>query len=352
MGKKLLVVLFCGLFFLTACSKSYDATKYVSASANGLNGAGKLSTEYDYEKLILEVFNKPVSELALDIKNYEKTFAKIESIYSGITLVPDKDRDLSNGDVVNIEVVVDKSKLKDIKGGTFKYTVEGLKDPEVLTSDLVEKHLVVNFTGYNGRGQISSADSTLPEAIRYINFEFEKDGELKNGDEISLVVNDDLKDQLSYNEYVLEENFAPKFEVTGLSVLAENTSEIKNYSDVVTMVDELVNRTYQDSWSYYSIDTANTKTFYRQFDDFSENSYNKKHGLLIKVVPVTEYDDKEKTKQNRTFTGIIGYSDLVLDDSGNVNVAKLEEYITNYDSTYSLNSVHKLLEGMGFVEVK
>lgn len=255
---------------------------------------------------------------------------------------------------------IDSSKVKNLAGGDKEFVVEGLDEAKKLTTEELEKHLVVNFNGVSGLGS-ATIDNTLPGELGYLGFTLVDDGKFKNGDLAKIEITEDLENRLADNGYLLDDDFDPSFEVKGLDEVAEKATDIANLDDIKRMIDEEVNRSYKD-WnpeaSYGSrYEIKEEGLFYRQFvrdsndSQFSFNSATN-NGNLVKILSVKRYYGGTENKLNTEFTAIIGFSDLFLDEENKVNVADLITIKDTKDSTYSVESVVQLYEGYGYNRVE
>src|SRR5699024_3168566 len=200
----------------------------------------------------------------------------------------------------------------------------------------IEKNVVVNFNGYSGRGTLQ-IDTTFSGELSELNFESNQDGEIKNGDTVTVSITEGSKDSLEMNGYVLSGDGQVEFEASGLNDVAEQAEDIQNLEDIERMIDEGMDRKFKNSnLLRYDIDEG--KTYYRQFEDeetdsllsYDNTSYN---GMIITVYSIEEYF-ADKHSGSQTF--IYGYRDIILDEDNEANVAKIVEYSKKYDSTYSL----------------
>lgn len=95
------------------------------------------------------------------------------------------------------------------------------------------------------------------------------------------------------------------------------------------------------------------KTNTRENENIWGSSYgSSQNGNLIKIFTVKQYSGGPEGKLEETKTVIYGYSDIILNDKKEANVADLTEISDSKDDTYSLESVIKLYEGYGYKEVK
>ncbi|EOD7438147.1 hypothetical protein ACJQ40_003235 [Enterococcus faecium] len=360
MKKSILVIGFIGILMLSGCSKAKDLTEYVDVNFSGMNTQGVATYNVDTDKLLKDTLNYD-GETDFPDKNTEKEIEAIENSYK---IKLDKEENLSNGDKVKVTVNVDSDKTNKIKSGEKTVVVKDLEEPKKLKTQDVEKNLVVNFVGTSGRGT-AHIDNMFDGDLSSVDFEIKNDGELKNGDKATINISKNLTDELMNVGYVLEKNFSPTFEVKGLDEVAEKATEIANIDDIKRMIDEGVKREYKSSEeNQYSWDTQydikEEKLMYRQFskDEDNANSWSDStmskggNGNLIKIFTIKSYSGGTEGKLEDTKTVIFGYSNIVLNDKKEANVADITQIEDTKDDTYSLESVIKLYEGYGYTEVK
>src|SRR5699024_1283500 len=133
----------------SACGSKEDMMEYLDVSFYGIDSKGNASYYLEENRLIGSVLN--LGEEVHDFPD-EETRKEAEEILGAYTIEIEPQENLSNGDEVQVTIVVDKDKTKKLKGGEKKFTVEGLEAPEILTTEEAEKKLVLNFNGVNGRG--------------------------------------------------------------------------------------------------------------------------------------------------------------------------------------------------------
>lgn len=350
-----MMIVMSTLLFLVACGSAEDLTKYVEVSFSGMDSQGSVNFDVDETRLIEEVFNLEGHQDFPDVD----TAREAQEILDAYSIEVDPQEDLSNGDQVKITVLVDENKTKKIVGGEKEVTVEGLDEPEVLTTEAVEENLVLNFNGVSGRG-VSQIDNIFDESpLDHLDFQIENDGELKNGDEALVIIDADAKDTLHSHGYVLDEDFQPSFTVENLDVVAEKATDIKNLEDLERFLDEELRNAYKDTdygFGYnakYEINQE--KLMYRQFDKETDTSLyeDDNHGNLIGIFSIEEYQiSKDDKKLIQKFTAIYGFSGILLDDEGQANLSDLRTISERKGDTYSLESVIQLTEGDGYEEVK
>lgn len=356
MKKGLLFFACFGVLILGGCSNSKQLVDYVDVEFSGMDTEGSAYAIVDTEKLLKDTLDFDAEKDFPDEKQKEE----IANIEDGYKIKLDKENNLSNGDKIKVTVNVNEEKTKKIKSGEKVVEVKGLDEPKKLTNENVNKHLVVNFSGVSGRGK-AKVDNSFDDGLSDIDFEIKNDGNLKNGDQAGLDVTKSFKNSLSDVGYILDKDFNPTFEVKGLDKVAEKATDIANLEDIKRMIDESVKREYKDDDWFRKYEITLNKLMYRQFSKENSNedsdsgwytSSTESNGNLIGIYTIKEYSVGTDSKLKDTFTSIIGYSDIVLNDKNEVNVADMKEISTTKDDTYSLESVFKLYEGYGYVEVK
>ena len=344
---------------MSACGSKEDIMEYLDVSFYGIDSKGNANYYLEENRLIGSALN--LGEEVHDFPD-EKTRKEAEAILGSYTIEIEPMENLSNGDEVQVTIVVDKDKTKKVKGGEKKFTVEGLELPEILTAEEVEKKLVLNFNGVNGRG-VSQIDNVFDVSpLDYMDFEIENDGELKNGDQAKLLLDEDFEATLNEGGYILEEGFQPTFEVKGLAEVAEKATDVKNLDDVERFLLEELSNQYRDTdYSFGSntvYDIKQEELMYRQFkkiaEDESVSSSVDDNGNLIGIFSVKKYrvssdEDKEEVDQ---FTVIFGFSRIILDEDNKANLSELSKISDRKEDNYSLESVIQLYEGEGYEKVK
>mgnify|MGYP000851227259 CR=1 FL=1 len=346
---KRFTILFIGLLLLTACGSKVELSDYIEVEFYGYDSIGTASYSVDDTKLIKDAFGV-TDEDYWDLE-YEQMEA-ISNMMMSFTVDLSKDTELSNGDEIIVRLSVDKEMTNKLKAkDEIKVTVSGLEEPTMISDEELERNIIVNFNGVSGRGYIQ-IDTTFDGDLYNLTVEPDRDGDIANGDLVTVSVSEYDRENLAHMGYALSGDGAVEFEASGLEVVPETVLEIANLEDVERMIGEGINRQYQDSdWGSYSYDITKGKTYYRQFDRDTDDWYDSSnHGSLITLYTIKEYDRNDELVD--TFTAIYGFNNIIIDDSGKTNVTQINEYHDTYDHTYSLESVEKLMEGYGYVEVK
>src|SRR5699024_11214359 len=349
MRKLLLVFLVVGLL-LTACGGSkmetVDIFEYVDVEFEGMNSIGTASYDVDVDSMIkdiLRIDSKEEAEERLEEFSEEDQEDFISFLNSDniMDITFNESENLSNGDEIELTVkVIDGEGY--INGGKKTFTVENLEEPQILTSEEVEKFVVVEFLGASGKG-FANIDNLFKDELANLVFEIENDGELSNDDKVELKVAEEENDgtkKLIELGYKLEDNFKVEKEVKNLPEYASSAKDIKNYKDIERMLDERAKEAFDDSNQSFT----KGLTFYRQFNDEAvlEESLSgevfvevEKHGELITLYEVTEYiwpDDKTKDNMRGKKFKALGYSNLQVDKDKKVDVSEMEEIGGKYTS--------------------
>lgn len=344
------------LFLLTACGSvtRTDVTEYIEVDFWGYDTNGYGEMYVDWHQLGTDVYGAPInSNGSIDTED-EDIEEEVDALFRTLSLDLSPSDELSNGDTVTASVDFNEEEVLHLNPGEVDVTVEGLEELAQLTTEEVERHLVVDFHGADSRGT-ARIENTFDNEFADINFEIENDGNLSNGDQATLLVNNDLENTLESYGYRLEDDFNPIFEVTGLVELVEDPNEIENIEDITRMISEEVNRKYKVEW-YTTADTYDITFegyYYKQFateDSSSNYEVSSDASTLFGVYDVMGYDSNGDVVEDEI--ALIGFNNISADENGHVNVTEMERYFQIYDDTYSVDTVKSIAEGNGYEPVK
>lgn len=343
-------LLFIGLIFLTACGSKVELSDYVELQFNGYDSIGTASYSVDDSRLVEDVFG------VTDDNYWElghEEMQEISNMVSAYSIELVQDTDLSNGDEVTVRLSVDEEKTKELKTkDEITFEVTGLEEPTEISDEEIDRNVIVNFNGASGRGTVQ-IDTTFDGDLYDLWFETDQDGTVANGDTVIVSMTEESRNSLAQRGYALSGEGHATFEASGLDIIAAEASDINNLVDIERMIGEGIIRSYQDSsWGRYTYDIIKGKTYYRQFEgEANQDSWSSSNnGTLITLYTVNELNSDEEVTE--TLTAVYGFSNIILDENGNTNVTRIEEYRDSYDHTYSLESVEKMMEGYGFVLVE
>lgn len=327
-------VIIAGVYFVNVMGKTIDLNKYVTVETEGYDGYGKAKITVDWEA-IEEKYGDKVSYTDEGKKKFKSTYKSnkaIERVADAVSIKVDKKSGLSNGDKVEYKWNVNSEleKYYDVK---LKYkddsvTIEGLE--EIATFD-VFADVEVTFSGMSPSG---SAD------VRYVGsdglagyyFTVDKYNDLKNGDTITVSVNEDyMEDYIrSYGKKPSEKS--KTYTVSGLpeyidsfdKLSADFVSEIKKETE--DTIASYVAKNYSEKaslsnleYSGYIFETVNKSDYrssssngvyiiYKGDVSHSEGAFNT--AKVYFPVFFSGLTEEEGTMKYGNKNGIYGYSSL------------------------------------------
>ena len=187
------------------------------------------------------------SEVTRDPKLASK-YGKADALIRSVQFSFDKTSDLKNGDEVTFSVTT-TSKSAPVKAEKKTFKVENLKEYEkVSTSDLLTE-TPVTFAGLNGYGTVSIAKNSKNET--YFDFENgERPKNLKNGDKVTLKVNDAYINSLKSSGKMVDSKTV-EVTVEGLKDL----NDVKNFADLLKKNEDYSKSEHKnDSYTTYNLE--------------------------------------------------------------------------------------------------
>src|SRR5690625_529689 len=168
------------LLFTTACggikSKTVDLIDYVDVHFDGMSTVGYVDYYVDIHQAVLDVYGWEADEFEenmIELQDKKPEVAtEINNLFESYSIELDKADELANGDQVTVKVTVDEESSFAFNGGEKEFTVDGLEEPEVLTEEEVQKHIVVDFIGANERG-FARINNTFSGDLNNISFDIE-----------------------------------------------------------------------------------------------------------------------------------------------------------------------------------
>ena len=136
---KSIIIILAASIMLIGCGKKdpeidgvVDIFDYVTVEFDGTNGQGKANVVIDYDNLELEMVGGRENLEALDSVEDLGTLNKYINVCASLSFSSDQYTDLSNGDIVTVSVVYDKSAADDAgvvfgNESSHQYKVSGLK---------------------------------------------------------------------------------------------------------------------------------------------------------------------------------------------------------------------------------
>lgn len=227
---------------------------------------------------------------------------KAESMLKTIHYEFNKTNNLKNGEEVTFTITT-SSKNSPIKAEKKAFKVQNLKEYEKVSAENLLKEVTVTFSGFNGYGTVSFGNSIknyfqLNSSNSYSN--------LKNGDKITLTVNDSYIKTLKESGKIID-NKNVDITVSGLKEI----KDIKNFEDLIKKNDDYVKSEHKnDSYDTYTIESQGS------YMRINVNNYDKGSISLVTIYKVTKTDSKDNKSVKYKY---YGYSAYLLKD-GNLDI--------------------------------
>ena len=227
---------------------------------------------------------------------------KAESMLKTIHYEFNKTNNLKNGEEVTFTITT-SSKNSPIKAEKKTFKVQNLKEYEKVSAENLLKEVTVTFSGFNGYGTVSFGNSIknyfqLNTSNSYSN--------LKNGDKITLTVNDSYIKTLKESGKIID-NKNVDITVSGLKEI----KDIKNFEDLIKKNDDYVKSEHKnDSYDTYTIESQGS------YMRINVNNYDKGSISLVTIYKVTKTDSKDNKSVKYKY---YGYSAYLLKD-GNLDI--------------------------------
>ena len=261
----------------------------------------KVGLDKDQAKALTKDDPVAYSMLAQDRKLSFKLM-KAESMLKTIHYEFNKTNNLKNGEEVTFTITT-SSKNSPIKAEKKAFKVQNLKEYEKVSAENLLKEVTVTFSGFNGYGTVTFGNSIknyfqLNSSNSYSN--------LKNGDKITLTVNDSYIKTLKESGKIID-NKNVDITVSGLKEI----KDIKNFEDLIKKNDDYVKSEHKnDSYDTYTIESQGS------YMRINVNNYDKGNISLVTIYKVTKTDSKDNKSVNYKY---YGYSAYLLKD-GNLDI--------------------------------
>ena len=206
----------------------------------------KVGLDKDQAKALTKDDPVAYSMLAQDRKLSFKLM-KAESMLKTIHYEFNKTNNLKNGEEVTFTITT-SSKNSPIKAEKKAFKVQNLKEYEKVSAENLLKEVTVTFSGFNGYGTVTFGNSIknyfqLNSSNSYSN--------LKNGDKITLTVNDSYIKTLKESGKIVD-NKNVDITVSGLKEI----KDIKNFEDLIKRNDDYVKSEHKNnSYDTYTIES-------------------------------------------------------------------------------------------------
>ena len=229
-------------------------------------------------------------------------YVKAESMLKTIHYEFNKTNNLKNGEEVTFTITT-SSKNSPIKAEKKAFKVQNLKEYEKVSVENLLKEVTVTFSGFNGYGTVSFGNSIknyfqLNTSNSYSN--------LKNGDKITLTVNDSYIKTLKESGKIID-NKNVDITVSGLKEI----KDIKNFEDLIKKNDDYVKSEHKnDSYDTYTIESQGS------YMRINVNNHENGSISLVTIYKVTKTDSKDNKSVHYKY---YGYSAYLLKD-GNLDI--------------------------------
>ena len=288
----------------------------------------KVGLDKDQAKALTKDDPVAYSMLAQDRKLSFKLM-KAESMLKNIHYEFNKTNNLKNGEEVTFTITT-SSKNSPIKAEKKAFKVQNLKEYEKVSAENLLKEVTVTFSGFNGYGTVSFGNSIknyfqLNSSNSYSN--------LKNGDKITLTVNDSYIKTLKESGKIID-NKNVDITVSGLKEI----KDIKNFEDLIKKNDDYVKSEHKnDSYDTYTIESQGS------YMRINVNNYDKGSISLVTIYKVTKTDSKDNKSVKYKY---YGYSAYLLKD-GNLDIDTASK-ISDHWGTKDLEGLRAQLSSDGY----
>ena len=288
----------------------------------------KVGLDKDQAKALTKDDPVAYSMLAQDRKLSFKLM-KAESMLKTIHYEFNKTNNLKNGEEVTFTITT-SSKNSPIKAEKKAFKVQNLKEYEKVSAENLLKEVTVTFSGFNGYGTVTFGNSIknyfqLNSSNSYSN--------LKNGDKITLTVNDSYIKTLKESGKIVD-NKNVDITVSGLKEL----KDIKNFEDLIKKNDDYVKSEHKnDSYDTYTIESQGS------YMRINVNNYDKGSISLVTIYKVTKTDSKDNKSVKYKY---YGYSAYLLKD-GNLDIDTASK-ISDHWGTKDLEGLRAQLSSDGY----
>lgn len=300
----------------------------------GFSGSGTLG--FDYQ------FNAPFGNLKLVIQNPKDDYRNGDKITIALT-------EASKASLEEQGYLVENS-------GIIQVALTQFKEPETISTEMINKHVVVSFLGTSGVGTARIDTTFQPPYSNYLNdksFIVENNGAIKNNDNVKITVDEAIVAKMKENGLILENNGLIERTADNMREVSPDLKQIANWQDLIARLDEKMKQKFPDTlFGAYEVKTE--RYYYRPYhtpNDLIQIKDASLDGTIIGVYTIETYDRDKKVLRSTT-REIFGYTDLFIDPNKKVNLDTLTEYSYSFDSTYTLDAVYQIMEGYNFKAVK
>lgn len=329
-GVVVLIAIIVTIIVVKKINSTINLNDFVVAEAEGYNGRGYVSITVDWDALeekygdILEYTKDGQSGLSGAYFGKALGLEPIELLKEGVNIEEDKENNLSNGDKVSYSWKLD-SGVEDLLKCKLKYsddvyTVSGLKDIEKF--DAFEQ-LKVNFSGVSG--SVTASFQYGGEGLSATDFYCEKTMNLKNGDEITVKLNENKVNTCAESIGKIPSSMEKKYTVENMPVYMTQPSELSD--EALELLKSCANEKFKEN---------HTEEFKNEGEILKKVEYAGNYIAVLKnsgefpiaqannyvylVYKVTVHNKSKELKYNKTntFYTYFKFTDVALKTDGSV----------------------------------
>ena len=224
-----LLAIIIAIVFLVISSSTIDFKKYVTVETKGYNGFGTATVKIDWDAIEKE--HGGHIQFTNKAQNSYTAFlglaTPVSAAKSNIKVKVDKNKELSNGDVITYTFEVDDDLYEYVSGrfdfGEGKFTVNNLEQAETVN---VFEGVEVQFSGTAPNGRASIKYNNAP--YKSIGFKLDKNSGLKNGDVVTVSVSESNVESFARSKGKIPAEASKQFTVSGLT---EGVTTFSNVSE-------------------------------------------------------------------------------------------------------------------------
>ena len=256
-------------------------------------------------------------------------YVKAESMLKTIHYEFNKTNNLKNGEEVTFTITT-SSKNSPIKAEKKAFKVQNLKEYEKVSTENLLKEVTVTFSGFNGYGTVTFGNSIknyfqLNSSNSYSN--------LKNGDKITLTVNDSYIKTLKESGKIID-NKNVDITVSGLKEI----KDIKNFEDLIKRNDDYVKSEHKNnSYDTYTIESQGS------YMRINVNNHENGSVSLVTIYKITKTDSNNSKSGEYKY---YGYTAYLLKD-GNLDLETASK-LSHYWGTKDLEGLRAQLSSDGY----
>ncbi len=310
------------ILIVLSISSTINTFDYVEVRFYGPSGFGLVDVSIDKKALVERIIGEAPSET--NFQEYIKWEMQYNEYANAISYTCDKTDDLSNGDSVTVTITATGIAASKIKSESKTFKVENLV---ILQSVDVFKDVEFKFDGVSGSASLKIKNNSENLFAQECRLSADNRYNLKNGDTITITLEYDLDDALSFNSVPKET--VKTITVSGLPSYMTDISQLPTDDTLKNIAEEFLNNTQtskEDDWLFSYSDFNYYKTWFlktkadARYPEYDEN-------CLIFCVSYKEYVYGE---YNKTVYYLRGFRDVVVHPDGSV--------ILDYDDSHKAGS--------------